>query len=65
MVRAVVELAHTLGLTTVAEGVETPEQAEALEGLDCHLAQGYLYSVPVPAARLAELLADQQALNGA
>ena len=65
MVRAVVELAHTLGLTAIAEGVEQPEQARALEELDCPMAQGYLFSVPVPPAQLEALLADESALSWA
>ena len=65
MVRAVVELAHTLGLTAIAEGVEQPEQARTLEELDCTMAQGYLFSVPVPAAQMAKLLADQSVLSWA
>jgi len=58
MVRAVVELAHTLGLKTIAEGVENLDQANKLEDIDCHLAQGYLFSRPVPAEALAELLTE-------
>jgi diguanylate cyclase (GGDEF)-like protein/PAS domain S-box-containing protein len=62
MVRAVVDLAHTLGLTAIAEGVEQPEQALALEELGCRLAQGYLFSEPVPASEMtALLLVDQVA----
>ncbi len=61
MVRAVVDLAHTLGLITIAEGVEAPEQAQALEDLDCHLAQGYLYSQPIPASKATVLLMEQSA----
>ncbi|HEX2782665.1 MAG TPA: EAL domain-containing protein [Ilumatobacteraceae bacterium] len=60
MVRAVVDLAHTLGLTAIAEGVEEPEQAQALEDLDCRLAQGYLFSRPVPASVMAALLQVDQ-----
>ncbi|MEV1288111.1 bifunctional diguanylate cyclase/phosphodiesterase [Micromonospora sp. NPDC049679] len=47
--RAIVALGHGLNLTTVAEGIETVEQAEALRGLRCQLAQGYFFSRPVPA----------------
>jgi EAL domain-containing protein (putative c-di-GMP-specific phosphodiesterase class I) len=43
-------------LTTVAEGVESQEQHEALEAIGCRFAQGYLYSRPVPAADLELLL---------
>jgi EAL domain-containing protein (putative c-di-GMP-specific phosphodiesterase class I) len=63
MVRAVVDLAHTLGLTTIAEGVEQPEQAQALEDLDCRLAQGYLFSEPVPAGAMSVLLQADRLLE--
>ena len=53
--RAILALAATLHLDTVAEGVEQPEQAEALAALGCHLAQGYHFSRPVPAADMARL----------
>jgi len=43
---AVVALAHALGLETVAEGVETPDQLAALEELGCRRAQGYLLGAP-------------------
>ena len=54
IVGATVALAHGLGLTVVAEGVETAEQLAALSLAGCDLAQGYFLSRPVP----AELLAD-------
>jgi diguanylate cyclase len=53
--RAIIALADTLHLDTVAEGVEQPEQAAALAELGCHLAQGYHFSRPVPAADMARL----------
>jgi EAL domain-containing protein (putative c-di-GMP-specific phosphodiesterase class I) len=46
-------------LDTVAEGVEQPEQAEALAALGCHLAQGYHFSRPVPAADMGRLALEQ------
>jgi EAL domain-containing protein (putative c-di-GMP-specific phosphodiesterase class I) len=49
IVASTIELARQLGLRTVAEGVETQEVAEALERQRCDLAQGYLYSRPLPA----------------
>lgn len=52
IVAAVVGLGQSLGLTTVAEGVETEEQAGMLRWLGCDLAQGWLYGEPVPAADL-------------
>jgi diguanylate cyclase (GGDEF)-like protein len=48
IVRSIVDLAHSLGLRVVAEGVETAETWRALEALGCDLAQGYLISRPVP-----------------
>ena len=50
LVRAIVELARSLGLGTVVEGVETASQAKVLQRLGCDLGQGYHYSRPVPAA---------------
>ena len=48
----------------MAEGVEHPEQAAALAELGCHLAQGFHFSRPVPAADLAARLAGQQPVAG-
>jgi EAL domain-containing protein (putative c-di-GMP-specific phosphodiesterase class I) len=53
--RAVIHMAQELGLTTVAEGVETAAQAQLLESYGCDAAQGYLYARPMPAAELEEL----------
>ena len=59
--RAIIALATTLHLDTVAEGVEHPEQAAALAQLGCHLAQGYHFSRPVPAADMGRLAVEQPA----
>jgi diguanylate cyclase (GGDEF)-like protein len=56
IVRATVELAHTLNATVVAEGVETQSQWEHLETLRCDIAQGYFIGKPQPAADVIELL---------
>ncbi|HVU91545.1 MAG TPA: bifunctional diguanylate cyclase/phosphodiesterase, partial [Jatrophihabitans sp.] len=57
IVRATLAMAQALGLDTVAEGVETAEQAGLLVESGCGLAQGYLYDRPRPAEELAARLA--------
>ena len=52
IVEASLVLARTLGFETVAEGVETEEQRQILQELKCDLAQGHLFSKPVPASAL-------------
>ena len=63
IVRIIVMLAHGLGLKVVAEGVETQMQADMLKDLDCELAQGYLYSRPVPSETIHQLLSNYRAQN--
>ncbi|WP_293660955.1 EAL domain-containing protein [Rhodoferax sp. OV413] len=46
--RTIVALGHNLGLSVIAEGVETAEQRDLLAGMDCDAFQGYFYSRPVP-----------------
>lgn len=58
IVAAVVGLGLGLGLMTVAEGVETRQQAEMLFWMGCDLAQGWLYGKPVPAGELAGVLSQ-------
>ncbi|HEX6411551.1 MAG TPA: EAL domain-containing protein [Burkholderiales bacterium] len=53
IVRTIIEMAHTLGFTVVAEGVETEEQAAFLRALRCEHAQGYLFARPMPAQEVA------------
>jgi PAS domain S-box-containing protein len=56
IVAAVVGLGQSLGLTTVAEGVETREQAEMLLWLGCDIGQGWLFGRPEPSASLPTVL---------
>jgi diguanylate cyclase (GGDEF)-like protein len=57
--RAIVDLAGTLGLLTIAEGIETTQQSEHVAALGCDLAQGYLYSQPVDADVVMALMTAQ------
>lgn len=43
-----IDMAESIGLTVLAEGVETPEDCRKLLGLGCHYAQGYFFSKPIP-----------------
>ena len=56
LVDSTIHLAHSLGRTVVAEGVETPEVLRALEAMGCDKAQGYLIGRPMPVRQLAQLL---------
>ncbi len=49
VVSSTIALAHSLGILTTAEGVETPEQLDRLAQLGCDIAQGYLFARPSPA----------------
>jgi EAL domain-containing protein (putative c-di-GMP-specific phosphodiesterase class I) len=56
IVRAVVDLARAIGISAVAEGVETLEQVVGLRELGCEVAQGFYFSHPLQAADFDELL---------
>ncbi len=56
IVRSIVNLAHGLGLTVIAEGVETQEQLNFIKALACELGQGYLISKPLEAERAFEYI---------
>jgi diguanylate cyclase (GGDEF)-like protein len=60
MVAAVVGMARALGLSVVAEGVESVQQLEFLAGLQCPIAQGYLFAAPLPADDLLALVQGQR-----
>ncbi len=56
IVKAIVNLAHTLGLSVVAEGVENQLQCEYLMGLGCEYGQGYMFSRPLPEENAMEFI---------
>ncbi len=58
IVRAIASLGESLGVTTMAEGVETSDQLDRIQSDGCESVQGYLFSRPVPAGELEKLLAD-------
>jgi diguanylate cyclase (GGDEF)-like protein len=58
LVRAMVSMAHELGMDTTAEGVETEEQLNELKNLTCQYGQGYLLSRPVAPLSVERLLVD-------
>lgn len=60
IVRAIVRMAHALGLKVVAEGVETEKQLTILSRLGCDELQGFLYSEPLPAEELVKSARPQR-----
>jgi EAL domain-containing protein (putative c-di-GMP-specific phosphodiesterase class I) len=59
VVHAIIEIGRALGLTTVAEGIETPTQLARLKELGCELGQGYLFARPLEREAMADLVASQ------
>jgi EAL domain-containing protein (putative c-di-GMP-specific phosphodiesterase class I) len=59
IIRAVVGLSSSMGITTTAEGVETQEQLARLTAEGCDEVQGFLFSPPRPAAEVEKLLSEQ------
>jgi PAS domain S-box-containing protein len=62
IVAAIVGLGQSLGMTTVAEGVEAEDQADMLLWLGCDLGQGFLFGRPLSASRLERFVLDQKKL---
>lgn len=58
ILKALAEMATGLGMTMVAEGVETTGQADQLAMLGCRVGQGFLFGKPMPAAAIGEMLRD-------
>ena len=64
IVRSVIDLSHTLGLTTVAEGVETADIATVLGSYGCDIVQGHYFGRPITAAELLELVNEPTRTTG-
>ncbi|MBI4922111.1 MAG: EAL domain-containing protein [Devosia nanyangense] len=60
IIKAVIGLGHSLGMSTTAEGVETEEQLKAVREQGCNEVQGFLFSPPLEAGQVAALLAADQ-----
>ena len=59
LVRGIIELARSLGLRLVAEGIESPEQEAILRAFDCPLGQGFLFARPLEVEALRTLLSER------
>ncbi len=64
IIRAVVSLAHGLGITVVAEGIETDEQARRLRELGCDMGQGYVWAHPADPVRVGQYVANRLGGSG-
>ena len=60
IVRAIIDLGHSLGMSVIAEGIETDEQRECMQLLGCDNYQGFLFSKPVPVDAFVALLKQQR-----
>jgi EAL domain-containing protein (putative c-di-GMP-specific phosphodiesterase class I) len=63
LARAIVQLGQTMGLATVAEGVETAGQAAVLRELGCGYGQGYYFAKPMSGRSLGRLLHEPQLVS--
>ncbi len=60
IVTAIINLAHSLGLETIADGVERKEQLDTLRELGCETGQGFYFARPRPSEAIAELLGSRE-----
>lgn len=60
LTEVIIQLAHRMGIKTVAEGVETRDQLKQLNRYKCDVVQGYLFSKPVPEAEVRQLLFENK-----
>ena len=63
MLEVVLEIAETLGVPTIAEGVETAEQMFTLKAMGCDVVQGYYFSKPVPAEEYEKFLIERKKIS--
>ena len=59
LAETIISLGKRLNLSTIAEGVETEQQAQAVAAMGCDEVQGFLYAKPMPAGPLAAFLQQQ------
>jgi EAL domain-containing protein (putative c-di-GMP-specific phosphodiesterase class I) len=63
IVQTILTLAHSLGVNTVSEGIETAQQRDRLLSFGCLLGQGYFYSAPIEANLATEMLEAGNLIN--
>ena len=56
LAEGIVQIARTLGLEVIAEGIETEVQQDLLASMGCHYGQGYLLAMPMPSSEVEDLL---------
>ena len=61
---ATIKMIKSIGMTVLAEGVETPEQAEWLTGAGCDYLQGFYFSRPVPKKEFLDIMSNNSNMNG-
>ena len=60
IVRTILALAQNIGVSVVAEGVETPDELAVLMKMNCALAQGHLFSKPLRHDQMTELIGNHR-----